>query len=70
LSCIGSVLFGTTKAHLTRRRPRNYLSLRVSQRNDDVIERSADVGFARRLYDNLPLFSGFRRFRILFCHRF
>jgi hypothetical protein len=28
------------------------------------------VGFARRLYDNLPLFSGFRRFRILFCHRF
>ena len=38
LRCVGGVLLGTTKSHLTCRRPRNDLAFAICQRYNNVVE--------------------------------
>src|SRR5690554_3015977 len=55
LRCIRRVLFRTPESHLTRRCPRNYLTCRIGDGNNDVVEGSLDMRLAYRLYFNNPL---------------
>ena len=38
LSGVGSILLGTTEAHLASRRPRNHLTLAIGQTNNNIVE--------------------------------
>src|SRR5690606_10160872 len=61
-SSIRSVLFRTSKTHLTCARPRDSLTLIVGQSNDDVVKRSVDMRLTYRLNNDDTFFCSFFTF--------
>ncbi len=60
LSSVRRIFLRASKAHFTRRRPRNDLTGRIGQRDDDVVEGRIDVRFAMGFNLDLALLDDFR----------
>ena len=66
LGSIRSVLLRTTEAHLTCRRPRDYLTLVVGERHNDVIKRAVYVELTQCGYLHVTLLGS----DCFLCHNF
>lgn len=72
LSSIGCILFATTKAHFTGRRPGDNLTTLVGNADNDVVECSAYMHIACGFYLHIALFGSClgAQLILLLCHFF